>query len=1177
MAKKMQTMDGNTAVAHSSYAFTEVAAIYPITPSTTMAEITEDWASKGRKNIFGETVKLIELQSEGGAAGAMHGSLQVGSLSSTYTASQGLLLMIPNMYKLAGELLPGVYHVSARTIAGHALSIFGDHSDVYSALHTGCVMLASNSVQEAMDLSAVAHLSAIRARLPFIHFFDGFRTSHEIQKIEVLDYADLAKLVDHDAIDAFRARALNPEHPVTKGTAQNPDVFFQNKEALNKFYTAVPAIIEEEMAKINKLTGRDYKLFNYHGAADAERMIVAMGSLTETIRETVDYLNAKGEKVGAVAVHLFRPFSAKHFLDVVPKTVKKIAVIDRAKEFGAQGEPLFMDIQHIYATCPNAPLVIGGRAGISSKDTLPADIIAAFKNLNGPEVKKDFTLAIIDDVTFKSLPREEMVDTVPEGTIECKFYGLGSDGTVGANKNSIKIIGDKSPLYAQGYFAYDSKKSGGITISHLRFGKQPISSTYLVSSPSFVSCSTQAYLNQYDMLAGIKQGGTFLLNTIWDKNEVVAHLPNHVKRTLAVKNVKMYVINATKIALDLGLGNRTNTILQAAFFKLANVIDYSAAVEHMKGAIKKSYGSKGDDIVNMNNAAVDKGADGLELVTIDPAWSTLSAEKVLGTAKHDGIEDEALQIFVDKILTSVNAQEGDTLKVSDFVGAEDGVIPCGSAAYEKRGIAVKVPEWQIDKCIQCNQCSYVCPHAVIRPYLIDESEKAAIGNMATKKAIGPGLEGLEYRIQPSVLDCTGCGSCAQVCPVKALDMKMLETQTQEQANYDLLHAKVTYKADRMSTATVKGSQFAQPLFEFSGACGGCGETPYYKLLTQLFGDRMIIANATGCSSIYCGSYPATPLCKNADGHGPAWANSLFEDNAEFGLGMVVAIDKARNTIKNKMAECKDKVSAETAALFAEWSEKMYDAESTKALAPKLVAALETESSCEAKYILKFKDQFVKKSIWSIGGDGWSYDIGFGGVDHSLASGEDLNILVMDTEIYSNTGGQASKSTPTGAVAKFYSSGKPSRKKDLGKMMMSYGYVYVAQVAMGANQAQYLKAVKEAESYPGPSLVIAYAPCINHGIKGGMTVSQMQEKKAVESGYWTLYRFDPRLEAQGKNPFQLDSKEPNWDLFTPFINSEVRYTSLKKSFPESAELLDARAVEDAKWRHNGYKRLAEAQY
>lgn len=1170
-SKKFITCDGNYAAAHISYMFSEVAAIYPITPSSTMAEYVDEWAANGKKNIFGETVRVVEMQSEAGAAGAVHGSLQAGALTTTFTASQGLMLMLPNMYKIAGEMLPGVFHVSARALAAQALSIFGDHQDVMAARPTGFAMLATGSVQEVMDLAGIAHLASIKTRIPFLHFFDGFRTSHEIQKIEMMDMDDLASLVDRNALQAFRDRALNPEHPVTRGTAQNPDIYFQTREVSNKYYDAIPDVVAEYMKQISQITGREYKPFTYYGDPNAENIVIAMGSVTDPIREVVDHLTAKGEKVGLLNIHLYRPFSAKYFFDVLPKSVKRIAVLDRTKEPGANGEPLFLDIKELFYGKENAPIIVGGRYGLSSKDTTPSQIISVFENLKMTEPKDHFTIGIVDDVTFKSLPQLPEISLASAGTFEGKFYGLGSDGTVGANKNTIKIIGDSTDKYCQAYFAYDSKKSGGITISHLRFGDTPIRSSYLVSTPDFVACHVPSYLWKYDMLRGIKENGTFLLNSVWDVEETKAKLPSSVKKILAQRKVNFYIINATAIAEEIGLGNRTNTILQSAFFKIASVIPYEKAVEQMKKAIVKSYGKKGEEIVNMNNAAVDRGG---EVVKVDvPAeWVSIEAEPL--TFNTNAPE------FIQKIVDPINAQMGDDLPVSAFLGYEDGTFPAGTTAYEKRGIAVNVPEWQGSNCIQCNQCAYVCPHAAIRPFLLTQDEVAGVP-AGTELVKGNGaVKEYQFRIQVSPLDCTGCGNCADVCPApnKALVMKHLETQMVETERWDYMHNKVGYKDTILDkTKTVKNLQFAQPLFEFSGACAGCGETPYIKAITQLFGDRMLVANATGCSSIYGGSAPATPYCTNSKGHGPAWANSLFEDNAEFGLGMHVGVQKMRENIKNKLAENLGTFSAETAAIAAGWIDCMEFAEKSRAASAKLEAALLAENSEVAKELLALKSYFVKKSQWIFGGDGWAYDIGFGGLDHVIASGEDVNILVMDTEVYSNTGGQSSKSTPVAAVAKFAASGKRVRKKDLGMIAMSYGYVYVAQVAMGANQNQYFQAIKEAEAYPGPSLIIAYSPCINHGLKNGMGHSQKESKLAVECGYWHLYRYNPLMEAERKNPFVIDSKEPDWTKFQSFLMNEVRYTSLKKGFPEVADELFLASEENAKWRYNSYKRLASMDY
>ncbi len=1175
--KKFITCDGNYAAAHISYMFSEVAAIYPITPSSTMAEYVDEWSAGGRKNIFGETVKVVEMQSEAGAAGAVHGSLQAGALTTTYTASQGLLLMIPNMYKISGELLPGVFHVSARALATSALSIFGDHQDVMATRQTGFAMLATGSVQEVMDLAAVAHLVAIKSRIPFLHFFDGFRTSHEIQKVEALEQEDLAALLDKDALAEFRNRALNPNHPVTRGTAMNGDIYFQAREASNKFYDAVPDMVAETMKELSKLTGRDYAPFNYYGAADAENIIVAMGSVTDTIKETIDYLNGQGEKLGLISVHLYRPFSSKYFFDVLPKSVKRVCVLDRTKEPGAPGQPLYLDVKEMFYGVENQPLLVGGIYGLASKDVTPASIIAVFNNLKANEPKNDFTVGIVDDVTFKSLPLGEEVSLAKPGTFEGVFFGLGADGTVGANKNSIKIIGGTTDKYCQAYFSYDSKKSGGYTASHLRFGDSPITSPYLVSTPDFVACHVPSYVDKYDVLKGLKEGGSFLLNSIHDAETTKASLPDHMKKYLAEKKINFYIINATKIADELGLGNRTNTIMQSAFFKIANVIPFDVAVDEMKKAIKKSYGKKGEDIVNMNNAAVDMGGKAVEKVEVPAEWANIEVKGLLG----EGQTPENAPKFIKEMVLPVNNLKGDDLPVSIFNGREDGTWDNGTAAWEKRGIAVHVPKWISSNCIQCNQCAYVCPHAVIRPFLLTDEEVAKTGVTAI-----PGVaqtKEYKFRMQISPLDCTGCSNCVDVCPAKekALVMEPLESQLGEQKNWDLMNKVVGYKDTVIDkTKTVKGSQFAQPLFEFSGACAGCGETPYVKTLTQLFGDRMMVANATGCSSIYSGSAPSTPYCTNSQGQGPAWANSLFEDNAEFGLGMYLGTEKLRDKIEDKMCGCIENctsTSAELKAAMQEWIDSRHDGEKSKVASEKLVQMLEADGSDFAKELLTMKDNFVKKSQWIIGGDGWAYDIGYGGLDHVIASGADVNILVLDTEVYSNTGGQSSKATPVGAVAKFASAGKRIRKKDLGAIAMTYGYVYVAQVSIGANQNQLFNALKEAEAYHGPSIVIAYAPCINHGIKGGMTRTQTVGKEAVASGYWHLWRFNPDLEAQGKNPFTLDSKEPDWSKFQDFLKKEVRYTSLLKAFPDEAQELFKAAEENAKWRYNSYKRYAAMQY
>ena len=1177
--KKFLTCDGNQAAAHISYMFSEVAAIYPITPSSTMAEYVDEWAAAGRKNIFGETVMVQEMQSEGGAAGAVHGSLQAGALTSTYTASQGLLLMIPNMYKIAGELLPCVFHVSARTLASHALCIFGDHQDVMSARQTGFAMLAEGSVQEVMDLAGVAHLATIKSRVPFVNFFDGFRTSHEIQKIEALENDDLAPLIDQKALAEFRARALNPEKPEARGMAENPDHFFQHRESSNKYYEAVPAIVEEYMNEISKLTGRKYGLFDYYGAEDAERVIIAMGSVTEAAREAIDHLTAQGEKVGLVSVHLYRPFSAKHFLAAVPKTAKRIAVLDRTKEPGATGEPLYLDVKDCFYGQADAPVIVGGRYGLGSKDTTPAQILAVYENLALPMPKNQITLGIVDDVTFTSLPQKEEIALGGEGMFEAKFYGLGADGTVGANKNSVKIIGDNTDKYCQAYFSYDSKKSGGFTCSHLRFGDHPIRSTYLVNTPNFVACHVQAYLRMYDVTRGLRENGTFLLNTVWNGEELAKHLPNKVKRYFAQKNITVYYINATQIALEIGLGNRTNTILQSAFFRITGVIPVDLAIEQMKKFIVKSYGKKGEDVVNKNYAAVDRGGEYTQL-TVDPDWANLPDDEVV--ANND-------PAFINEVVRPINAQDGDLLKVSAFEGIEDGTWHQGTAKYEKRGVAAFVPVWEPDNCIQCNKCAYVCPHASIRPFVLDAAEQAAAPFNNSLKATGKQFEGMQFRIQVDVLDCLGCGNCADVCPGnpkkggKALKMAALETQLDEAPNWDFCAEKVTTKQHLVDIkANVKNSQFATPLFEFSGACSGCGETPYVKLVTQLFGDREMVANATGCSSIYSGSVPSTPYTTNDKGQGPAWANSLFEDFCEFGLGMELANEKMRARLTNAMNEiiAADNAPAEAKEVLKAWVENQNDADKTKELAPQVLAIAEEgiTHGCPLSAQIKELSHFlVKRSQWIIGGDGASYDIGYGGLDHVIASGKNVNILVLDTEVYSNTGGQSSKATPVGAIAKFAASGKRIRKKDLGLMATTYGYVYVAQIAMGADQAQTLKAIREAEAYDGPSLIIAYAPCINHGLKKGMGKSQQEEADAVACGYWHLWRYNPALEEEGKNPFSLDSKEPDWSKFQDFLKGEVRFASLTKQFPAEAAQLFQAAEDNAKWRLNNYKRLAKQQW
>lgn len=1171
--RKMKTMDGNTAAAHVSYAFTDVAAIYPITPSSTMAEVVDEWAAYGRKNIFGQEVKVVEMQSEAGAAGAVHGSLAAGALTTTYTASQGLLLMIPNMYKIAGELLPGVFHVSARTLATHALCIFGDHSDVMSTRQTGFALLASSSVQEVMDLGGIAHLASIKSRIPFLHFFDGFRTSHEIQKIEVIEYDEFKSLLDMDAVQSFRDRALNPEHPVIRGTNQNPDIFFQAREAANKYYEAVPAIVEGYMKEISKLTGRDYHPFDYVGHPEAENIIIAMGSVCETIEETINSLLSKGRKVGLVKVRLYRPFAAEYIKAVIPKTVKRIAVLDRTKEPGALGDPLYMDIRTMYYNEADAPEVYGGRYGLGSKETYPGQIVAVYDNLEQDHPKNQFTIGINDDVTYTSLPEVEGIATEPKGTIRCKFWGLGSDGTVGANKSAIKIIGDKTDLYAQGYFAYDSKKSGGLTVSHLRFGKSKIQSTYLINEADFVACHNQSYVEQYNLLKGLKKGGTFVLNCIWNDNELAEHLPAAMKRYIAKNDIKFYTINATDIAVEIGLGNRINMIMQAAFFQLANVIPVEDAVKYLKEAVEHSYGKKGKKIVDMNNAAIDRGITGLKKVEIPKSWAD---------AEDDDKVKEEVPEFVEEILIPMTRQEGDDLPVSAFSGSEDGTFPSGTSQYERRGIAVQLPQWKHENCIQCNQCSFVCPHATIRPVLVNADEKAkAPEGFDTIKAVGKGLEGMEYRVQLSPMDCLGCGNCADICPAKekALVMVPFAELEKEKDNWNYA-IKLPIRDNLISKDTVKGSQFAKPYIEFSGACAGCGETPYIKLVTQLFGDRMMIANATGCSSIWGAAAPSMPYCTDENGRGPSWANSLFEDNAEYGLGMFVGTKQMREKIEESSKSLLAlSIPADLKAALEGWIFAKNDGEASRVASDKVMAAidaLETDDKeilALVKEIKDRKDFLVKKSVWALGGDGWAYDIGYGGLDHVLASGEDVNILVFDTEVYSNTGGQSSKSTPAAAIAKFAASGKRIKKKDLGMMAMSYGYVYVAQVGMGADKNQFMKAVIEAEKYHGPSIIIAYAPCINHGIKKGMGKAQENIKDAVEAGYWHLYRYNPELKKEGKNPFNMDSKEPTTS-FKDFIMGQVRYSSLAQEFPDVADKLFDMAEENAKERYESYKRLAD---
>ncbi len=1171
--RRMKTMDGNTAAAHVAYAFTDVAAIYPITPSSPMAESVDEWAAYGKKNIFGQTVKIAEMQSEAGAAGTVHGALSAGALTTTFTSSQGLLLMIPNMYKIAGELLPGVLHVAARTVSTHALCIFGDHSDVMACRQTGFAMLASSSVQEVMDLGAISHLASIKSRVPFVHFFDGFRTSHEIQKIEVLDYDDLRKMVDKDAVAEFRARALNPAHPVIRGTAQNPDIFFQARESANKFYDAVPEVVIEYMNKMGELTGRKYKPFDYVGAPDAENVIVAMGSVCETIEETMNKLISEGHRVGLIKVRLYRPFVKEYFLDVLPRTVERIAVLDRTKEPGALGEPLYQDVRTALYGEKNAPEVYGGRYGLGSKDTTPGMIHSIFDNLYHKRPKNNFTVGIEDDVTGHSLPFTEGIAREPEGTIKCKFWGLGSDGTVGANKTAIKIIGDKTDLYAQGYFSYDSKKSGGVTISHLRFGEHPIQSTYLINHADFVACHNQAYLRQYDMLKDLRKGGTFLLNCLWTPEEIENHLPAKVKRDLARKNINFYIIDGWKIASEIGLGGRINMIMQAAFFKLSEVMPLDDAIRYLKEGIEKTYKKKGQKIVDMNCAAVDKGITAIHKIEIPEDWADVQNPK----EKY-----EELPEFIEEILIPMNHQEGDDLPVSAFSGREDGTFPSGTSAYEKRGVAIMLPEWKSENCIQCNQCSFVCPHAAIRPVLLTEEEKAkAPHSFKTIPAIGKELKGHHYRMQVSALDCLGCGNCADICPAKekALVMKPYAEEVQEADDWAYAMS-VPRKDSLVDTHTVKGSQFAKPYIEFSGACAGCGETPYIKLVTQLFGDRMMIANATGCSSIWGASAPSMPYCTDENGRGPAWSNSLFEDNAEFGYGLFLAQKQMREKIEHDMrALLQLDVDESLREAIVEWLDNMNDGSVSREKSDAVLREIEELNTNDdiiirlCQRIAENRDYLVKKSVWALGGDGWAYDIGYGGLDHVLASGENINVLVFDTEVYSNTGGQASKSTPTAAIAKFAASGKKIRKKDLGKQAMSYGYVYVAQVGMGADKNQLMKAITEAESYDGPSLIICYAPCINHGLSKGMGKSQENIKDAVDCGYWQLYRYNPVLKEKGENPFILDSKEPN-GKFREFIMGQTRYSSLAKEFPQVADKLFELTEKQAMERYESYKKLSE---
>lgn len=1178
MSKIMKTMDGNEAAAYASYAFTEVAGIYPITPSSPMADFVDIWASEGKKNLFGMPVKVIEMQSEAGAAGTVHGSLQAGALTTTFTAAQGLLLKIPNMYKIAGQMLPGVIHVAARSLAAQALSIFGDHQDIYACRQTGFAMLATGSVQEVMDLAGVAHLSAIKGRVPFMHFFDGFRTSHEIQKIEVMDYSVFDRLLDKEAVEEFRRNSMNPENPKIRGTAQNDDIYFQTRELTNKFYDAIPDIVAYYMDEISKVTGRKYAPFVYYGAPDATRVIVAMGSVTQTLEEVVDYLNSKGEKVGVLKVHLYRPFSIKHMFDVIPSTVEKIAVLDRTKEPGSLGEPLYLDIKAAYYGKENAPVIVGGRYGLSSKDVDPAQMIAIYENLNLDTPKNGFTVGIVDDVSFTSLPVGEKISLSDSDCIECLFYGLGADGTIGANKNSIKIIGDKTDLYAQAYFAYDSKKSGGYTRSHLRFGKKPIRSTYLVSNPHFVACSVAAYLDIYDVVDGLRDGGTFLLNSIWDAQKTVEKIPNRVKRILAQKNANFYILNATKLAYEIGLGNRTNTIMQSAFFKLSGIINYEEAQKYMKEYAYKTYHKKGDKIVEMNYKAIDEGASELVKIEIDPSWINLKDE-----IKEDKYKGSS---FVENIVKPMNAARGDSLPVSAFVGYEDGSFESGTTEFEKRGVGVMVPKWIGENCIQCNQCAFVCPHAVIRPFLIDENEMSNAPQGVKDRAIdakGKELAGLKYKIQVSPLDCTGCELCAHECPSKEKSLVMVplngEIEKGEQENADYLFKKVVYKDDLVNKQSVKGSGFAQPLFEFHGACPGCGETPYITLVTRLFGEQLMVANATGCSSIYGGSAPSSPYRKsNKTGNGVAWANSLFEDNAEFGMGMKIATATIRHRVENIMLNTKDKAPNAIAALYNDWLANKEDRLVTQSIRDTLVPLLEANQDIQgAKELLSLKQYIAKKSQWIIGGDGWAYDIGYGGLDHVLASGENVNVLVLDTEVYSNTGGQSSKSSRSGSVAQFSASGKSVQKKDLGQISMTYGNIFVAQINLNASQANVIKAITAAEAYDGPSLIIAYSPCIAHGIKGGLTMSGDQAELATACGYWPTYVYDPSLVAQGKNPLKITSKEPQWDRYEEFLLNEVRYNSLKKINPQHADELFAQNLSDAKRRYRQLKRLAAADY
>ena len=1178
--KKFITCDGNEAAAHVSYMFSEVAAIYPITPSSPMAEHVDTWAARGRKNLFGQTVMVQEMQSEGGAAGAMHGSLQAGALTTTFTASQGLLLMIPNMYKIAGEMLPCVFDVSARAIASHALCIFGDHSDVMACRQTGFAMFCSGSVQEVMDLTAVPHLATLRTSIPFVNFFDGFRTSHEYQKIELIDQDEIAKLVNPEDIKRFRDRALSPERPVTRGTAENPETFFTHREACNQYYENIPEVVEEYLGKISEITGREYHLFSYYGAQDAENIIILMGSATEAAREAIDYQMKQGKKVGMISVHLYRPFSVKHLLAAVPKTVKRIAVLDRTKEPGAEGEPLYLDVKSAFYDVENKPLIVGGRYGLGSSDTTPAKILSVFNNLELPEPKNHFTVGIVDDVTFTSLPAVPEIPMGSEGIFEAKFYGLGADGTVGANKNSVKIIGDNTNKHCQAYFSYDSKKSGGFTCSHLRFGDSPIHSTYQVNTPNFVACHVQAYLNMYDVIRGLQKNGTFLLNTIFEGDELVKFIPNRIKRYFAENNITVYYMNASKIAQEIGLGNRTNTILQSAFFRITEVIPVDLAIEQMKKFIVKSYGNKGQDVVDKNYAAVDRGGE-YKTLAVDPAWANLADDAVA--------EEEDVPAYIKEIVRPINGQSGDLLKVSDFVRYDmvDGTMTNGASAFEKRGVEAFNPEWTAENCIQCNKCAYVCPHACIRPFVLDEEEMKGFEDKTLEMKVPKPMAGMNFRIQVSVLDCVGCGNCADVCPGnkngKALAMVPFTHDEQQISNWNYLAKNVKSKQHLIDIkSNVKNSQFAQPLFEFSGACAGCGETPYVKLVSQLYGDREMIANATGCSSIYSASIPSTPYTTNEAGQGPAFDNSLFEDFCEFGMGMALGNKKMRERIVMLLSDllANDKVSAELKEAATEWLNTKDDADASKVSSAKLKPLIEAGAAkgCETCAELKTLDHYlVKRSQWIIGGDGASYDIGYGGLDHVIASGEDVNILVLDTEVYSNTGGQSSKSTPLGAIAQFAAQGKRIRKKDLGLMATTYGYVYVAQVAMGADQAQTFKAIREAEAYPGPSLIIAYAPCINHGLKAGMGKSQAEEANAVAAGYWHLWRYNPLLADEGKNPFTLDSKEPDWTKFHDFLLGEVRYLSVKKAYPNEAEELFKAAEEMAKLRYKSYVRKSKEDW